>query len=295
MRRRFFVIFNPGAGRSRRALLDRVVQRLVSAGASVMLCASPDMETARAEALGHIRDNDCDAIVAAGGDGTIRLAASVVVGTPMALGFVPLGTGNVLAHELGLDRSPHALAEMLLYGPAQPITCGEANAELFVLMAGAGFDGRSIAALNARTKVRFGKLAYAGPMLAALARPVDRFEVTVDGVLHHANWVVVTNTRHYGGRYAIAPDQSLLQPGLTAVLFKGDKRRTLLRHLVALGLNRLERGPEVDMLPCTHVLIASRIPAPCQIDGDQFGMTPLEVRRGQAVKLITPIRNATAP
>ena len=55
-----------------------------------------------------------DAIVAAGGDGTIRHAAAALIGTDMALGIIPVGTGNVLAHEIGLARTPAAIARMLL-------------------------------------------------------------------------------------------------------------------------------------------------------------------------------------
>ena len=45
-------------------------------------------------------------VVAAGGDGTIAEVAQGVAGSCTSLGVIPLGTANVLAHELGLPFRP---------------------------------------------------------------------------------------------------------------------------------------------------------------------------------------------
>ena len=295
MRRRFFVMFNPGAGKSRRALLDDVVARLHAAGASVTWCQATDASAARDEAAGHICAGACDAVIAAGGDGTIRQAASVVANTDMPLGFVPLGTGNVLAHEVGLDRAPDALADTLLNGPLLPIECARANGELFVLMAGAGFDGHVMAALKSATKLRIGKAAYVAPVLASLARPLDQLQVTVDGTARDATWTVIANARHYGGGFVIAPGTSLRETGLHAVLFRSRSRVVLLRQLLALGMGTLRDAGhdtgDVSMIPCRHVSVRSTVPVACQIDGDTFGATPLDVSYdGGTVQLIVPTR-----
>lgn len=293
MRRRFFVMFNPGAGKSRRALLDQVVTRLEVAGASVTWCGATDAAEAREEAARHIRSGAYDAIVAAGGDGTIRQAASVVANTDTPLGFVPLGTGNVLAHEVGLDRAPDALADTLLNGPLQPVECARANGEVFMLMAGAGFDGHVIAALSAATKQRIGKAAYVAPVVASLMRPLDQLEVTVDGTVHRATWAVIANARHYGGGFVIAPGTSLREPGLHAVLFGSRWRAVLVRQLLALGMGTLKSDRDVEMIPCRHVTVRSPVPVPCQVDGDPFGTTPLEITHGGGtVQLIVPPRTA---
>jgi diacylglycerol kinase (ATP) len=294
MRHNFFIVANPGAGLSGSPLVDQVTAALRQAGASVT-CAQPgSIEGARKLAHEAAAGGRYDAIIAAGGDGTIRqVAAALLGGNAPPLGIVPMGTGNVLAHEIGLALNAGAITRMLLHGPCMSVMCARANTEPFLLMAGAGFDGRVIAALDHRFKSYVGKAAYAGPILGALVRPVDVLTVTLDGSRHEASWVVISNARHYGGRFVLAPHTGIQERGLQAVLFKATNRAVLMGQVLSLVMGRLDRRAairgDVEMLPCTSATITAHRPVPTQIDGDPFGSTPLEIESGSAVlNLIVP-------
>jgi len=294
MRRNFFVIANPGAGLSGSPLVDEVANALRSAGASVTRTRPKDVYAARQAAREAAACGRYDAIVAAGGDGTIRQVAAALLGADTALGIVPVGTGNVLAHEIGLTPKAGAIARMLLHGPAASVSCAHANGEPFLLMAGAGFDGRVIAALDHRFKSYVGKAAYAGPILGALVRPVDVLTVTLDGSRHEATWAVIANARHYGGRFVLAPHTGIQQRGLQAVLFKARNRAVLIGQVLSLIMGKLDKRNathgDVEMLPCAFATIAAHHPVPTQIDGDPFGSTPLQVESGSAeLHLIVPV------
>ena len=69
-----------------------------------------DVAAARRAARKAAESGSYDAIVAAGGDGTIRHVAAALIGTEMPLGIIPVGTGNVLAHEIGLAATAGAVA-----------------------------------------------------------------------------------------------------------------------------------------------------------------------------------------
>ncbi len=181
----------------------------------------------------------CDAIIAAGGDGTIRHVAAALLDQPLPLGIIPIGTANVLAQEVGLAATPGAVVPMLLEGPIIRVACARANDEPFLLMAGAGFDARVVATLNQRLKSRLGKAAYAGPLVGALIRDMDTLAVTIDGRRHEASWAVITNARHYGGRFVLAPRTGIQERGLEAILFKAKSRAELLAQLMSLALGRL--------------------------------------------------------
>jgi YegS/Rv2252/BmrU family lipid kinase len=293
MRSRFFLIANPGAGIAGAPLVEEVMRALASRGATVERTTAANLTAATHAARQAANSGNYDAIVAAGGDGTIRHVASALIGTDTPLGIIPVGTGNVLAHEIGLAATPAAVASMLLDGPVSTVACAEANGETFLLMVGAGFDARVLSALDQRLKSRVGKMAYAGPLLGALIRPADTLNVTVDGQHHTASWAVIANARHYGGHFVLAPRAGILERGLEAILFKSKSRAVLVGQLMSLAAGRLEPraalGGDVEMLRCSRVSITAHEPVPTQIDGDVLGTTPLEVSAGTAeMRLIVP-------
>lgn len=289
MRRRFFVIDNTTSGYGGRGLAAQVLALLRASGADVDGCGAIGKDAAHARAIEAVRGGAYDAIVAVGGDGTIRHAAGAVAGTDVPLGVIPLGTGNVLAHEIGLGRDPKSLATALLSGPAVSMVAPVANGEIFLLMAGAGFDGRVIQALSPSAKGVFGKLAYAGPLLSALKGPADTLEVLLDGRPYQANWAVIAKARHYGGAFVIAEDADLQAPGLRAVLFNAPDRSALFASLLALASGRLAACRHVSVVGCTRAEIRGPDATPVQVDGDPFGGTPLVVdAQGHRVSLIVP-------
>jgi diacylglycerol kinase family enzyme len=293
MRRRFFLVLNAGAGASACALGERVALDLTCSGALVD-CARPTSFDALHDVVREAgRSGRYDAIVAAGGDGTIRIAAAALSSLDIPLGIVPCGTANVLAQEIGLKATAATVCGMLQSGPAIPVSCARANGESFLLMAGAGFDGRVIGALNHALKSRVGKIAYAGPLLGALVKPIDTLSITIDGRQHEASWVVVANARHYGGRFVLAPRTGIQERGLEAILFKARSRAILVQQLMSLALGRLDSRAaghgDVEMHKCALVHVAAHHPVPVQVDGDVFGTTPLEIEAGSdVVRLIVP-------
>ena len=160
------LIRNPIAGRRRRGLVDAVVRQVRAEGWTVDLVDT--------EAVGDARRlaETCDAtryavIAVAGGDGTINEVVNGLArrgeGGP-ALAIVPLGTANVLAHELGLSFKATAIAQTMVAGRALLVRPGEAcnggAPRCFSLMAGAGFDAKVVAGVTALLKRRFGRGAY---------------------------------------------------------------------------------------------------------------------------------------
>lgn len=293
MRRRFFLVTNPAAGVAGIALVEKVVAALEQSGAIVTRAAQGSLPDARAAARDAAASRTFDAVVAAGGDGTIRQVACALMGSSTPLGIIPVGTGNVLANEIGLSADPKVLAAILRGGQRVRVACAEANGEPFLLMAGAGFDARVLARLDQRWKSRVGKLAYCGSVLAALARPLDSLRVVIDGRPYSACWAVITNARCYAGRFVLTRRAGIARRGLEAVLFRAESRRALAAQLLSLAAGRLDRrargSADVAIVSCLKANITSGQAVPTQLDGDPFGTTPLAVDAGSGeVALIVP-------
>jgi diacylglycerol kinase (ATP) len=300
MRRRFFLVTNPAAGVSGAPLVENVVAALRLGGAIVTRAAAGTQEATRAAVRRAAESGSYDAVVAAGGDGTIRQVAAALLGSGTPLGIIPVGTGNVLAHEIGLIADAAAVVRMLFDGPRVRVVCARANGEPFLLMTGAGFDARVLAALDQRWKGRVGKIAYAGPLLGALVRPLDQLRVLLDGRSHSASWVVISNARHYAGRFVLAQRGGIQRRGLVAVMFRANSRGALAGQLMSLALGRLDaraaRAGDVELVSCRNATITSGHPVPTQLDGDVFGTTPLHVDAGcSEVGLIVPFASTCNP
>jgi diacylglycerol kinase family enzyme len=285
-RSRFLLVFNPMAGIAGRTLLADVTACLEAKGATVIPFRPG---ASRVPSPEDVRAGRYEAVIAAGGDGTVRALAAALAGTEIPIGYIPVGTGNVLAHEIGLLRAASRIADVLTRGPVVGIEGARANGELMFLMAGAGFDGEVIRQLSMAWKRRVGKLAYPPPVLRTLTRPLPRLHVEVDGLPFEASWAVIANARHYGGSFVLAPDANLRSGELTAILVKAQSRAHLLQQLLTLPLGQLTRQPGVTSMRCRRAVVRADHPVPTQVDGDPFGFTPLDVEAGGApFRLIVP-------
>jgi YegS/Rv2252/BmrU family lipid kinase len=73
-----------------------------------------------------------DAVVAGGGDGTIRAVASALAGGSVPLGVLPLGTLNHFARDLGIPVDLAEAVRLILQGAVHPLDVGEVNGEIFL-------------------------------------------------------------------------------------------------------------------------------------------------------------------
>lgn len=296
------LIVNPTAGRRRRGLVDAVVGRVRQEGWTV--------DVVETQAAGDARRlaETCDArrygvIAVAGGDGTINEVINGLAGRGAdapAVGIVPLGTANVLAHELGIGFSAAAVARTMTGGRVLSVQPGEAvngaGARCFSLMAGAGFDAKVVAGVSAPLKRRLGRAAYVWRSLieARRYRPV-RYQVEIDGVCHEASSVIVTRSRHYAGPYVVAPNAALGEPLLYVCLFECWGRSHTFRYGLALLLGCLPRTAGYRVVSGRAVRVSVLSDAgelreqPVQIDGDNALTLPVSIGLSAgAVRLLQP-------
>jgi diacylglycerol kinase (ATP) len=81
--------------------------------------------TVRASSMAH------DAIVVAGGDGTIHRAVCGLAGAPTPLGVVPMGTGNDFARGCGIPLSPDGATRRILDGRTRRLDLIRVNERVY--------------------------------------------------------------------------------------------------------------------------------------------------------------------
>jgi diacylglycerol kinase (ATP) len=270
-------------------MLREVCRNLRENGAEPIVAAADSLEADRRLAREAAENEAFDAVIAAGGDSTVRGVASGLVGSDMPLGIIPVGTGNVLAHEIGMRQGPRGVARCLMEGPSTPIRIGRANGEPFSIMASVGFDARALARLDIVWKQRVGKFAYVWPVIRELTSDKTMFEVQIDGRTHRCTWLIVTKVRHYAGPFVITRKQHLYSHQFQAAIITAKKAIDLAGVMLAIGVGRAEKHPDVEIVPCGEVVVPGGQGVATQLDGEAFSPPPLEIRTGsESFRLIVP-------
>jgi len=293
LRKKLLIIHNPKAG-ARRNLFREVLNRLQESGVEVEVRSTTGPGSARDLARSAAEASDYDAVIAAGGDGTINETANGLSGHSMPLGIIPIGTANVLALEMGLSQDAETITSTLLQGLTHSIMPGEINGRLFLLMVGAGWDGRLVAQTSTELKRILGKGAFLWHGLNLIARNrVPSLTVMADGECRSASWVIVTNVARYAGSFLLAPGQGLERPGLTLVIFNRKTRFGLFCDLLSFVLGKVDRADSIQSLQVEEVVIEGDSTEPVQADGDFVGTLPIEIKTSKhPIHLILPINSS---
>jgi diacylglycerol kinase family enzyme len=90
------------------------------------------LQAAAERAVQRVREQELDALVVGGGDGSIRTVAHVLAGTGVPLGILPLGTLNHFARDLGIPTDLKETVALIAAGKTRSIDVGEVNGETFI-------------------------------------------------------------------------------------------------------------------------------------------------------------------
>lgn len=275
--RRVLVIHNPTAGWRRRRRFERILNALVHTGVEVDV--RPTTKRGDAEAFARAASAEThDVIAVAGGDGTVNEVVNGLCDPNIALAVIPLGTANVLAHEIGLGGSASEIANVIAHGKPRKISVGIVNDRRFVMMAGFGFDAYVVSQVKPAVKRALGKMAYVLSTLGALASfKFPKYRVAVDGETFDVASAVIANGHYYGGKFVAARDARLEDPTLYAVLFLKPGPLRALRYAVWLTLNRLDKLPDVKIVPATDISVERVDNGPIQGDGDILAHLPARI------------------
>lgn len=149
-------------------------------------------------------------VVACGGDGTVNMVSSVVMNTTMALGILPLGSGNGLARSNGIPLDLEDALTVIARAEIKIIDAAFINGIPFFCTAGVGFDALIAEKFAASTTRGF--LTYFKTSISEFFsyKPND-YKVTVDGqtLQSKAFLITVANAGQWGNDVYISPEASL--------------------------------------------------------------------------------------
>lgn len=281
---RVLLITNPAAARTAPVAVKAVMRTLSGAGWEAEVLATGGPGDARSLAEYGVTEG-VDVVAVFGGDGTTMQAAAALVGTNVALGVIPGGTGNLLAGNLRIPASPARAARALVGARPRLFDLGRmdrpAGAQYFAVACGAGYDARVMAGTLSEHKRRWGMAAYVATTLRLIAEIRSTLHViTIDGVEYEANaaMVLVANCGEVIPPFirlgpGITPDDGLLD----VVVLRANSFSQSIRAV--WDLLRVTPGASGGRTYVGHargreVRVETDPVQPVQLDGEPGGETP---------------------
>jgi diacylglycerol kinase (ATP) len=236
---RALLIVNPAAGGGTARADVEALLEVLREGFTTIDLLETGLEHPTAAELGEqaVREG-YDALLVAGGDGTVGAAARALVGTKAVLGILPFGKYMNIARAVGIPREDRgAAAQVVADGNVRAIDVADVGGTLFFEAAGIGMDADGFSAARA---IQRGDRGFAIAALGALLRRRGvRVRIDVDGRVrsHRVLQAVVSNGPWYGWGFEVAPGARIDDGKLDLVVF-GDSKLTVLREMIAAAVDR---------------------------------------------------------
>ena len=235
-------------------------------------------------------------IVAGGGDGTISAVASVLAGTEVALGVLPMGTLNHFARDLRIPAALEDAVQNLTTGKPAPVDLGEVNGRVFINNSSLGLYPRMVHHREQQQE-RLGRGKWSAALRASLLvlrrYPLMAVTVQVDGaeLLRRTPLVFIGNNVYRMEGLTIGTRERIDAGTLSLYLPRRPGRMGLIRIALRALFGRLRDVDDFDSLVATEFRIdTQRKAVRVAADGEVTGMeAPLNYRiRPGALRVIVP-------
>ena len=280
------VLLNATAGTADKTTDPEAVLRDAFAGHGVEATIKPMPGPEIAEAArAFVKAPSADALVVAGGDGTISAVAGAVAGSDVALGVVAMGTLNHFAKDLGLPLEPKEAAAVIAAGRTRKVDVAELNGRVFVNNSSVGLYPFMVARRDEHRRAKgVGKLLATLPALwqtlsdatwhtLGIAAAGEREAVRTPS-LFVGNNQYETDLADFGSR------KSLDRGALDVHVIKQQTRLGILLLPFKSALGRADPVHDVQSFRCAELEITSRSPRlQVSLDGEICTIdTPLRYR-----------------
>jgi len=201
-------------------------------------------------------------IVAGGGDGTVNIVASQVIGTDKILGVLPLGTFNHFARDLKIPADLELAAQAFVSGRTIEVDVGEVNGRIFLNNSSLGLYPTIVREREKKQRLGAGKWpAFVWAAVAALRRyPFLDVRLSADGkeFRRRTPFVFIGNNEYQMERLNIGVRECLDKGQLSLYITNRTGRWGLVRLALRALLGRLREDKDFLALCTKEVGIQTR-------------------------------------
>lgn len=273
MKRILFIINPNSAGRYRDRISDAIRLGIDK--------QNYEVEEAYTEYAGHAVklskdgvDGNTDIIVAIGGDGTVNEVASQMIFSECVLGIVPMGSGNGLARHLGIPLNVEKAIDLINRQNTSIIDTGSVNGQVFVSIAGIGFD--AFVADKFARGTRRGFLGYFQIIANEYLnyKPKSYRLIFENGrvIKEEALFIAFANSNQFGYNTTIAPNANIKDGLLDVCIVKKPSIISIPVIVNLLLLKRIDMSPAVEIVKTKSLTVKKSKRHIVNIDGEAVEM-----------------------
>lgn len=278
-----FIILNPVAGKNaRESVLEAIKTHFDDAEIDYEVHETAKDDKPDDIVRIRLENEKFDFVVAAGGDGTVSQVVGGLIGSTVPLGIIPVGTGNLLARDLGIPLEiDEAVALIAGKHGIKKIDAMRVNDHISVLNASLGISAEVMKDTTSESKNKFGFLAYLWGALGKLLQMKREYiSVDIDGktTKHHAVEVTVFNCgiiadTLYPQETDIRFDDGQLDVWIVSTKTIRDYPLYWLRMILKKPSKNLSHLMKANKC----VMLKSSVTIPLQADGEVIGTSPVEI------------------
>jgi YegS/Rv2252/BmrU family lipid kinase len=248
-------IINPISGIGKQKGIEDVIKRYLVFSYDIVYtkkCGDATILSKKA-----IKDKK-DIVIAVGGDGTVSECSKALIGSNVAIGVIPCGSGNGFAYHIGMKRDIKKAILQLNISTLKTIDSCTANDERFVNVSGIGFDSH-IANLFANNKKR-GLFNYLKLIIKELSYQPEYYKIEYNNTKKEvkAYLIAFANTSQYGNDFEISPFAKLDDGLIDFVIVKVFSKWKIPFFLLKVAKGKVHLSKNVEIIKSKEMSIESK-------------------------------------
>lgn len=218
-------------------------------------------------------EDGVDIFVAVGGDGTLNEVGSVISGTDASMGIIPAGSGNGLAHHLGIPGKISDAVELINRNKTNKIDTCLVNDVFFMSIAGIGFDAR-VARQFAKSGQRGFKTYARIAMMEYFNYKPRKYKLILDDeeLKISAFFISFANSNQFGYNARIAPQASLTDGKLDVCIVKKPPVQAFPAIAHMMFTRKIDQSKYMEVYRASRILVERKKGKTVNIDGEAVRM-----------------------
>lgn len=295
------IVFNSKSGRGRAAaLVPPLMDALHEDGHELTIA-----DVAASRDASRIAADGSDALLVAGGDGSVHHSLHAAIESNAALYHIPMGTENLFARQFDMKRDIEVIRCALRAGHTCTVDLGrterEGRVQNFAIMLSLGLDASIIHRLNKERRGPISHLSYTKPIIREVLSPTLRpLTIHADGkpiVRNEIGMLVIANSRQYAVRLDPATRARMDDGKLDVVFFPAETILGVMRWYAASWLRDHMDDPGARYVHATHIEVHAGA-SPSQMDGEAWHIDTGEVNvhaAPRSLRVLLPVTVAKQP